>query len=303
MRRFIVIAALLIATIGAALVIARFRHPGNEPAVAKSGPGTLVISADTAGWIMPCGCTANQSGGLLRRATYLDRLREKGAAVLYADAGGASAGASEYQKVKFEAVLGGELAMGIAAHNIGRSEAALGPRLSATDRRNSMCRSFHPTRATPAARRLRSAVRIVSWGGRRLALAGVLSPQFATAQISAADPRGAILTALAPLKGKYDALVVLAYLPEPELRQLATDLPEADAVIGGPTNQAFAPARLARRWWPRRPIRGSFWFGWTLRPAGENGVATSLRWDRIFLMKRRNRRTCSVILRGSGSSI
>src|SRR3954465_14300983 len=74
------------------------------------GP-TLIISGDTAGWITPCGCTSNQSGGLLRRATYLADLGKKGS-VIYLDAGGAAGGDSPYQKVKFEAILAGEMEMG-----------------------------------------------------------------------------------------------------------------------------------------------------------------------------------------------
>src|SRR5206468_9084887 len=85
----------------------------------------LVVSGDTSSWITPCGCTSNQSGGLLRRATYLKGLAAQGP-VIYADAGGAVAGTSEYQRVKFEAILRGEVLMGIVAHNIGRAEAALG---------------------------------------------------------------------------------------------------------------------------------------------------------------------------------
>src|SRR5256885_9651790 len=67
----------------------------------------LVISGDTSSWIMPCGCTSNQSGGLLRRATYLKSLTAQ-RPVICADAGGAVSGTSEYQRVKFEAILRGE---------------------------------------------------------------------------------------------------------------------------------------------------------------------------------------------------
>src|SRR5438094_573401 len=77
---------------------------------AESKPLYLVASGDTAGWLMPCGCTSNQSGGLLRRATYLDALRGKGA-VIYVDAGGAPGGTSGYQKLKFESILAGEKKM------------------------------------------------------------------------------------------------------------------------------------------------------------------------------------------------
>src|SRR4051794_1041274 len=62
----------------------------------RAGKAVLVVSGDTASWLTPCGCTSNQSGGLLRRATYLKGLASGGGtAVLYADVGGAPGGTSE----------------------------------------------------------------------------------------------------------------------------------------------------------------------------------------------------------------
>lgn len=241
MRSFIVIAVLLAAAIGAGLLIMKSRHH-QEPLPAPSPEaGVLVISADTAGWIMPCGCTANQSGGLLRRATYLQRLGKDGLPILCADAGGAPAGTSSYQKVKFEAVLEGELAMGLAAHNLGRSEVLLGPEYLRDVASRLKVPFVSANTLDSAGKPITQAARIVSWGSRKIALVGVLSPGFATPGITITEPRQAILSALSPLKGSYSSLVVLAYLPENELRQLASDLPEADAVVGGPTHQAFAP--------------------------------------------------------------
>src|SRR5262249_15731618 len=88
-------------------------------------PVALVVSGDTAGWLVPCGCTANQSGGLLRRGTYVRQLKGDHALIV-ADAGGAPGGTSPYDQLRFEAILNGELAMGIVAHNLGGPEAALG---------------------------------------------------------------------------------------------------------------------------------------------------------------------------------
>ncbi len=59
-----------------------------QSSVTSDRPLVLVVSADTAGFIIPCGCTSNQSGGLPRRATYVESLRET-ADVLVLDAGGA----------------------------------------------------------------------------------------------------------------------------------------------------------------------------------------------------------------------
>jgi 2',3'-cyclic-nucleotide 2'-phosphodiesterase (5'-nucleotidase family) len=142
-------------------------------------PLRVVIAGDTAGWIVPCGCTANQSGGLLRRGTTIKRLREH-ADVILADVGGAPAGTSAYQRIKFEAILKGEMAIGLAAHNIGASEAALG-----TD----YLRRVSNELAVPlvsanvrdgAGQLLAPALRIIDRDGQRVAFAGVLSRQFAS---------------------------------------------------------------------------------------------------------------------------
>src|SRR5262245_40266390 len=66
----------------------------DEGTAAGSGsPVTVVISGDTAGWIVPCGCTSNQSGGLPRRGTLVAECRSRGP-VIVADAGGAPGGTS-----------------------------------------------------------------------------------------------------------------------------------------------------------------------------------------------------------------
>ena len=57
----------------------------------KKTPVSFLISADTAGWIEPCGCTTKQSGGLPRRGTMVKSMREKQTTVV-SDCGGAAAG-------------------------------------------------------------------------------------------------------------------------------------------------------------------------------------------------------------------
>src|SRR6266404_364722 len=88
-------------------------------------PLVVVVSGDTAGWIAPCGCTSNQSGGLPRRGTYVEGIR-RDRGVILVDAGGAPGGTSIYDRIKFEAILKGERLMGSAAHNLGGPEAAFG---------------------------------------------------------------------------------------------------------------------------------------------------------------------------------
>jgi hypothetical protein len=203
----------------------------------------LVVSGDAASWLTPCGCTSNQSGGLLRRATYLKGLASQGAAVIYADAGGAPGGTSEYQRVKFEAILRGELLMNVTAHNIGRAEAALGPEYLRDVAKRLAVPLISANAIDERGVAVAPASRIVDIAGRRVALVGVLSTTFATDSIRVQDPIPSLQREITSINGTYDLLVVLAYVPEDELQRLAAATPEADAVIGGPTGQAIAPRR------------------------------------------------------------
>jgi len=224
--------------------------PGERPLL-------LVVSGDTAGWIVPCGCASNQSGGLLRRGTYVQQLRAD-AEVIVADVGGAPGGTSLYDQVKFEAILQGELAMGIAAHNIGAAEALLGP---AYLRR--MADELHAPLVSANLRDGRGEavaepLRIIAAAGRRVALVGVLARRYAAGDLQALPPRQAILDALRAAAGRYDAVVVLAYLPEEELQQLADTLPEADVIVGGPTGQPIPPKLSGSRLLASATHQGKF---------------------------------------------
>ncbi|HJT34811.1 MAG TPA: multiheme c-type cytochrome [Pirellulales bacterium] len=224
---------------------------------AQPRPLALIVSGDTAGWIVPCGCTSKQEGGLPRRATYVEQAR-KHASVVLADAGGAPGGVSPYEQFKFAAILRGELAMGVAAHNIGAAEAALGAeavrRLAGEVGAPFVSCNVRDAAGQP----LTQPLRIVEAGGRQVAITGVLSPKYATDDLTIAEPRGAVLAALAESKEKYDVLVVLAYLPESELQAFAVGLPEADVVVGGPTRQPVAPRRSGPTTWAAATNKGKF---------------------------------------------
>jgi hypothetical protein len=217
-----------------------------RPAAQTGAPTKLVVSGDTSSWITPCGCTSNQSGGLLRRATYLKGLAARGP-VIYADAGGAIAGTSDYQRMKFEAILRGEMEMGIVAHNIGKAEAALGPEFLRDVARRLNAPLISANALDSKGELMGDGCRVADVAGRRVALIGLLSPKYATEQIHVDDPRAALQKAIGAagaLKDKPDLLIVLAYMPEDELQQLAAMSPEVDAIIGGPTGQAIGPHRV-----------------------------------------------------------
>lgn len=230
--------------------------PAAENAPATVKPLALVVSGDTRGWLSPCGCTSNQSGGLLRRATYVAGLRAHHD-VLLCDAGGAPGGDSTYDRLRFDAILHGERAMGVAAHNLGAAELALGPGwLRETARATEV--PFVAANATAVdGQPLAPASRTIQRGGVTVRVIGVVSPTFATAEIRVSDPAGAVLEELqrgVPVQ----QTVVLAWLPESELRELAQQLPEVDVIVGGPTGQSIVPEKVGRTWLAAATNKGKF---------------------------------------------
>jgi 2',3'-cyclic-nucleotide 2'-phosphodiesterase (5'-nucleotidase family) len=225
----------------------------NQPHGADVAPPTsrtdvarpmILATADVAGWIVPCGCTTNQSGGLPRRGRLVADMRGKGE-VLVVDAGGAAAGTTRYDRLRFEAILRGEMATGLVAHNIGASEAALGGeelrRLADALAVPFVSANLHDENGplAPACRTVKTK------DGRTIAFIGVVSPSLvATASVQASPPHEAVLATLHSLTPRPDYVVVLAYLPEDELVSFAMLVPEIDLVIGGPTGQSMPPKTL-----------------------------------------------------------
>jgi hypothetical protein len=210
---------------------------------AKS-PLAVVIAADTAGWIVPCGCTSNQSGGLSRRASYVHGV-ERNSGVIVADAGGAPAGTSAYDRIKFAAILAGEKEMGVVAHNLGAAELAWGPKELTAIARAAHVPFVSANACDEQSKLLFAPAVLVERAGSKVLLVGVVAPKFATAGISVRDPRTAVLDALAKYPpAKRDAVIVLAYLPADELRSLASALPEVDLIVGGPTRQSIEPEQV-----------------------------------------------------------
>jgi len=216
---------------------------GGAAAKEEAKPLEMIVTADTAGWIVPCGCTSNQSGGLPRRGTLVADARRRGE-TLVVDAGGAAAGTSRYDRLKFAAILRGELAMGVAAHNLGAAEAVLGADELRRLARDIQAPFVSANLRDGAGEPLAPAVRTAAVGGRTVAIIGVISPSLVPAGMQALPPHDAVLAATADLKPRPDVVVVLAYLPENELTALAGLLPEVDVVVGGPTGQSTAPRRL-----------------------------------------------------------
>jgi 2',3'-cyclic-nucleotide 2'-phosphodiesterase (5'-nucleotidase family) len=199
----------------------------------------ILTSGDTAGWITPCGCTANQSGGLERRATLIQSIGDKDSRI-YLDAGGSASDNTEYQKTKFAAILDGIKLIGIEAHNIGANETELSP--------SELFEIAKATQVSFVSANLKSVdatvtitpSKIISRGAFQVLVTGVIAPTLVeNDEWVASDPLQAAIRILQSEEA--DCKIVLAYMPEPELIKFAQSLPEANIILGGPTGQVMQP--------------------------------------------------------------
>jgi hypothetical protein len=199
-----------------------------RPQARSNGPLTIVVAGDTRGAIAPV-CSANPTGGLARRGELIRRARAAGPVVV-ADLGNAAFGDSAYDRANFSAILKGEALLGVAAHNVGPSEAALGAaELRELGRRSGVL--FVSTNVRDATGRpVAETLRVVESGGRRVAIAGLLSPSYGGESLRIESPRQALDGALQP-HVEYDDLLVLAYLTQEETKELLSHLPGQALVV------------------------------------------------------------------------
>lgn len=203
---------------------------------------TILISGDTQGWITPCGCASNQSGGLPRRGAYVDDLRQK-SDVLLLDVGGSATTTGEYQTLKLTSLLTGASKMGLALHNIGGSESAFSPSELQELGEKSGVQWMSANLLSDLGQRGAITSQLLEMGGIKVGITGVIDPALVEhSEWQVQEPVRSVLSALDGMDA--DVKVVLAYFDEAGLRKLAESLPEVDYIIGGPTGQCMSPTRV-----------------------------------------------------------
>ncbi|TWT94411.1 multiheme c-type cytochrome [Stieleria varia] len=198
-------------------------------------PFSIFATCDTQGWIEPCGCASGQSGGLSRRATLIDQLAKDDERLLVS-VGGAAFGDQPYDIEKFNAIVDGEVLMGYEIHNLGVSEVQL-------PLPESRQLTFLSTNLE-GVQGIKKSVSIDRGGWKILVLGVVSQSALANAAgVRVAPPERSILNEIESQTESFDCVVVLAYMNQNELADLAANVPEVDVIIGGKTQQSISPIR------------------------------------------------------------
>ncbi|MCZ7644420.1 MAG: multiheme c-type cytochrome [Planctomycetota bacterium] len=219
--------------------------PRRDPAPQAPREFTFVLSGDTAGFIVPCGCASKQFGGLPRRGSYLQAARREGE-ILYFDAGGSVHRATEYDALKLEYIWKGVLALRPAALNLGAGEVELG-----LERLRALAAAGLPL--ISANLRAEGEVPwrdhlVLEAGGARLAVTGICRPDAKLGPgLRLVEPEMALRALVPKLAKDADAVILLAYADEPRCLALIDAFPELAAVLAAGTPQPIPPRRVQDR--------------------------------------------------------
>jgi hypothetical protein len=226
--------------------LAPARTAPDPPAGAPVAHLTLVYTGETHAYLENCGCKTNQSGGVARRATVVERIRRRHPDALVLDAGEAFARPKTQAELDFLSRQEQSLylrtldLMRYDAVSVGSSELHFGlehfhdstrglatPYLSANVRRDG-----RPV--APASRILRS-------GGRRVAVIGVLEPPYgreadarfeeSALRLDIEDPVEALRREAAALGSRADLIIAMGRLTPFTVRRIAQTVPEVDVIL------------------------------------------------------------------------
>ena len=200
----------------------------------------VFFTSQTRGKLTHCGCFTGQYGGLARLRTALDA--RPVAERVGVDVGDALEGTEDFQILKHRQVLKAYAGMGYAALNAGAREAAL----PAATLRRLGAESPVPfisanLRDAKSGEPLLKPWTITERAGKRIAFLGVVDPALlpdGAGEGVEIEPMETCLARVIPeLKGKADALVLLAYANEAALSALAGRFYELSAMLGGAVSQ------------------------------------------------------------------
>ncbi len=215
---------------------------------ARSGDIVVWLSADTRGYLEPCGCRRDQAGGLPARMTLVNA--DKNPNRLLLDAGNITNGGRSYELLKLDYLLRGMAAMGYDAVNLGKREV----NLDSDTLRNKIAASKLPFLSAnvldkQSGKPLCAPFLLKTVGVTRFGIVGVVQAEGDDLGpgIAVRPPVEALTELLPTVKPQCDFIIVLAFAPAETLHEIAAKFPEVGAVLGGDVPQSSAKAETVNR--------------------------------------------------------
>lgn len=207
---------------------------------------TVIFTGDTNGFLEHCGCKVNQSGGVARRATILERLRREHPGAPVVDLGNAFTRPDKQAELDYlsrqeqRLYLETMAAMRYDASAIGMNELLFGSGWF-RDATKGLRIPYVSSNVAEHGIPLAPASRIVHAGGLRVAVVSAFEPphgpealpQFEanTATLSISDPVMSLARAVSEVRDRADLLIVIGRLEPGTIRRVVRAVPGIDVIL------------------------------------------------------------------------
>ncbi len=197
----------------------------------------IVITGMEEGYIEPCGCAGldYMKGGMGRRYTFIEGLRNQGWPLVVLDVGGLARGFGRQAEMKFQTLVEAKRKTGYNALAFGASDLQLpeGLLVSAAGVPSLFISANVGLYGLDAGITPKS--QLVEAGGLKIGVTAVLGKKYQreinNPNIEFADPEAALKKIVPELKGKADYLVLLAHATRKESEELGRKFPQFNVVV------------------------------------------------------------------------
>ncbi len=202
---------------------------------------SIVFTGEENGYLEPCGCSKGELGGLPRRHTLINRLRNNNENCVLLSLGDISREVGRQDEIKMEITLKALDQMGYFAHNIGEKDINMGLELlsylSQTSDVNFISSNIVFLN-TPGLSVRPYAIKEIEIDETtvKIGILGILSPELVDddyQNVEVLDPIVSLKNLLGDLNGKADILVLLSHAKMGDSIKLAEIFPELDLIISG----------------------------------------------------------------------
>jgi cytochrome c554/c'-like protein len=207
---------------------------------------TLAYTGNTDGYLENCGCKANQSGGVARRATVLERIRQRDPAAIIVDAGSAFRRPEKDQPLDFLArqeqqlYLEAMAAMRYDASAVGVTELTFGAERF-REQTEQVSLPYLAANVRAQGQSVAPASTVLERAGVRVAVLGLFEPPRGPEASSLFEEQGLVLEVEDPvetlrqrlpgLRRQADLVIALGRLSPGLIRRLVEACPELDLVV------------------------------------------------------------------------
>ena len=200
----------------------------------------IVFTGEENGYLEPCGCSEKQLGGLPKRHTLINHLREKDEDLILLSLGDIIGKVGRQDEIKMETALEALDQMGYAAHNIGEKDLDMGTDLLGYISQISNV-DFISSNIDSTSQALETKHYVIKEiktkdTTLKVGIMGIVSPGLVEndyQDVEVMDPVLSLKPLLNNLHDKTDILILLSHAEMEESVEIAEACPELDLVISG----------------------------------------------------------------------